>query len=152
MSWIDLRGLIMLQMTARHRLFCAIDIFNNGRSCKVSVLMEQTSVVKCLQKAPPHSWQMNKEIVSVKIICYFSDVRRHLTTGKKIMRTKMHLKKWGKNWPRRFVNISCGTAQLNWKWAFELISKQPMNLFVKENWNKWLLLLFSFGDRANNSF
>lgn len=83
MSWIDLVGLIMLLMTARHRLFCAIDIFNNGRSCKVSVLMEQTSFVKCLQKAPPHSWQMNKEIVSVKIICYFNDVTRHLTTGKK---------------------------------------------------------------------
>lgn len=93
MSWIDLRGLIMLRMTARHRFFCAMDIFNNGRSCKVSVLMEQTSFVKCLQKAPPHSWQMNKEIVRVKIICYFNDVTRDLTTGKKIMRTKIHLKK-----------------------------------------------------------
>ena len=149
MSWIDLRGLIMLRLTARHRLFCAIDVFNNGRSCKVSVLMEQTSFVKCLQKASPHSWQMNKEIVSVKIICYFNDITRHLRTGKKLWEQKYILKEW----PSRFLNdISCSTAQYNWKWCFELISKQHMNPIVNENWNKWLFLLFSFGDRANDSF
>lgn len=58
-----------------------------------------------------------------------------------------------KNWPSRFLNdISCSTAQYNWKWCFELISKQHMNPIVNENWNKWLFLLFSFGDRANDSF
>lgn len=35
---------------------------------------------------------MNKEIVSVKIICYFNDVARHLTTGKKKLSRQKYIK------------------------------------------------------------
>ena len=36
--------------------------------------MEQTRLGKCLKKALPRTWQMNKEIVTVKIRCYSREI------------------------------------------------------------------------------
>lgn len=40
----------MLSLTSHHRHLCVRDVCNNTKPCQVSVLMEQTRFVKCLQR------------------------------------------------------------------------------------------------------
>ena len=68
-------------------VFCVRDILNNAESYRVSVVNGPNKICEMFAERSGEPCQVDKEIVRVKITCYFKTVRRDLKRRKKLERS-----------------------------------------------------------------